>query len=166
MNRRKFVKTIPAMTILAGSVSGFAGRAPGSMELQAIVLPQPEKDGGKSVLAALLERKTTRTISSKELPLQLLSNLLWAAFGVNREKAGLDKKGRTAPSASNSQEIDLYVALPAGVYVYEAVPNRLLPVAAGDFIWMGPYCPQWFGALGKGEATYLIYKDWNRHPLT
>ncbi len=40
------------------------------------------------------------------------------------------------------------------------------PVAAGDFIWMGPYCPQWFGALGKGVATYLIYKDWNRHPLT
>ena len=39
------------------------------------------------------------------------------------------------------------------------------PVAAGDFIWMGPYCPQWFGALGKGEAMYLIYKDWNRHPL-
>jgi (S)-ureidoglycine aminohydrolase len=40
------------------------------------------------------------------------------------------------------------------------------PVAAGDFIWMGPYCPQWFGALGKGVARYLIYKDWNRHPLT
>ena len=39
------------------------------------------------------------------------------------------------------------------------------PVAAGDFIWMGPYCPQWFGALGKTPAKYLIYKDWNRHPL-
>jgi len=39
------------------------------------------------------------------------------------------------------------------------------PVAAGDFIWMGPYCPQWFGALGKQPAKYLIYKDWNRHPL-
>ena len=39
------------------------------------------------------------------------------------------------------------------------------PVAAGDFIWMGPYCPQWFGALGKAPAKYLIYKDWNRHPL-
>ena len=38
------------------------------------------------------------------------------------------------------------------------------PVAAGDFIWMGPYCPQWFGALGKTPARYLIYKDWNRHP--
>ena len=39
------------------------------------------------------------------------------------------------------------------------------PVTAGDFIWMGPYCPQWFGALGKAPAKYLIYKDWNRHPL-
>jgi (S)-ureidoglycine aminohydrolase len=40
------------------------------------------------------------------------------------------------------------------------------PVSAGDFIWMGPYCPQWFGALGKVPAKYLIYKDWNRHPLS
>ncbi len=39
------------------------------------------------------------------------------------------------------------------------------PVAAGDFIWMAPYCPQWFGALGRKPAKYLIYKDWNRHPL-
>jgi (S)-ureidoglycine aminohydrolase len=39
------------------------------------------------------------------------------------------------------------------------------PVSAGDFIWMGPYCPQWFGALGKTPAKYLLYKDWNRHPL-
>ena len=40
------------------------------------------------------------------------------------------------------------------------------PVTAGDFIWMAPYCPQWFGALGKNPAQYLIYKDWNRHPLS
>ena len=39
------------------------------------------------------------------------------------------------------------------------------PVTAGDFIWMGPWCPQWFGAIGKTPAKYLIYKDWNRHPL-
>ena len=38
------------------------------------------------------------------------------------------------------------------------------PVTAGDFIWMAPYCPQWFGALGKIPAKYLIYKDWNCHP--
>ena len=40
------------------------------------------------------------------------------------------------------------------------------PVKAGDYIWMGPWCPQWFGAIGKAPAKYLIYKDWNRHPLT
>ena len=43
--------------------------------------------------------------------------------------------------------------------------DKWYPVAAGDFIWMAPYCPQWFGALGKSPARYLIYKDWNRHPL-
>ena len=43
--------------------------------------------------------------------------------------------------------------------------NSWYPVQAGDFIWMAPYCPQWFGALGKSAAKYLIYKDWNRHPL-
>jgi (S)-ureidoglycine aminohydrolase len=40
------------------------------------------------------------------------------------------------------------------------------PVTAGDFVWMGPYCPQWFGAIGRAPAKYLIYKDWNRHPLS
>jgi nitroreductase len=63
----------------------------------------------------------------------VLSNLLWAAFGVNRERASFGKPGRTAPSASNSQEIDLYVALPEGVYLYEAGAHRLTPVVAGDF---------------------------------
>jgi (S)-ureidoglycine aminohydrolase len=43
--------------------------------------------------------------------------------------------------------------------------EKWYPVTAGDFIWMGPYCPQWFGALGKTKSRYLIYKDWNRHPL-
>ena len=65
--------------------------------------------------------------------MQVLSNLLWAAFGVNREQASFDKPGRTAPSASNSQEIDLYVALSEAVYLYEAVPHRLTPVVSGDF---------------------------------
>jgi (S)-ureidoglycine aminohydrolase len=43
--------------------------------------------------------------------------------------------------------------------------ERCYPVTAGDFIWMAPFCPQWFGALGKQPARYLIYKDWNRHPI-
>jgi (S)-ureidoglycine aminohydrolase len=50
----------------------------------------------------------------------------------------------------------------AGIY---RLGDSWYPVAAGDFIWMGPWCPQWFGALGKVPAKYLIYKDWNRHPL-
>jgi nitroreductase len=104
-----------------------------AQELQPITLLKPETEGGKAVLAALKERRTTRNISDKELPPQVLSNLLWAAFGVNRERGSFGKPGRTAASASNSQEIDLYVALPRGVYRYEAVPHRLAPVVAGDF---------------------------------
>ena len=52
----------------------------------------------------------------------------------------------------------------AGEGIYR-LGEHWYPVAAGDFIWMGPYCPQWFGALGKAPAKYLLYKDWNRHPL-
>jgi len=127
MNRRTFVKAVPAITMLTGTTSGFA------QDLQPITLPKPEKDGGKTVLAALQERRTIRDISEEKLPPQVLSNLLWAAFGVNRETAAFGKPGRTAASASNSQEIDLYVAMPEGVYLYEAAPHRLTPVVPGDF---------------------------------
>lgn len=133
MKRRKFVKTIPAMAAVAVAVTAYPGVLLNITELQTIVLPTPEKEGGKSVLASLSERKTTRSISSKPLPLQVLSNLLWAGFGVNRDSGSFGKKGRTAPSASNSQEIDLYVALPEGVYIYEATPHQLKPIASGDF---------------------------------
>ena len=108
-----------------------------------IILPEPERKGGKSVLEALQLRQTNRSISSKELPLQVLSNLLWAAFGVNREKASFNKPGRTAPSASNSQEIDLYVALKNGLYLYEAIPHQLTPISAGDYRMMS----------GRGSAA-------------
>jgi len=127
MDRRTFLKAVPAFTVLAGTTSGFAE------DLQPITLLKPQTEGGESVLAALWKRKTNRNISPKELPAQMLSDLLWAAFGVNRDKASFGKLGRTAASASNSQEIDLYVALPQGVYLYEAVPHRLKPVVAGDF---------------------------------
>ena len=133
MNRRTFVKTLPALTVMASTTASFAQDSPKpAQDLKPITLPKPETDGGKSVLAALKERKTTRNISAKELPPQVLSNLLWAAFGVNREKGSFGKPGRTAASASNSQEIDLYIALPDGVYLYEAFPHRLAPVVAGD----------------------------------
>lgn len=144
MNRGTFVKTLPAVTLLAGPAASLAQDATTTKpELKPIELPKPEMDGGKSVLASIKERKTTRNISSKELPPQVLSNLLWAAFGVNRPQGSFGKPGRTAASASNSQEIDLYVALPEGIYVYEAVPHRLKPVRAGDFR----------GRAGRGSAA-------------
>jgi Nitroreductase family len=102
-------------------------------DLQAIQLPVPSSRADMSVFAALQKRKTTREISATRLPLQLLSDLLWAAYGVNREIGPFGIPGRTAASASNSQEIDLYVALSEGVYVYDAVNNLLVPTVAGDF---------------------------------
>ncbi len=144
MERRTFVKTVPAITILASTASSFA------RDLPQIRLPKPEKDGGKTVLAALQERRTIRTISEEKLPLQVLSNLLWAAFGVNRETAAFGKPGRTAASASNSQEIDLYVVMPEGVYLYEAVPHRLTPIVIGDFRARA-------GRRGAATATVNIF---------
>lgn len=134
MNRRTFVKTLPTVAVLASTATAWPQAAPSpARELKPLLLPKPEKEGGKSVLAALQERKTIRNISARELPPQVLSNLLWAAFGINRDKASFGKPGRTAASASNSQEIDLYVALPDAVYVYEAVSHRLNPIVTGDF---------------------------------
>jgi len=95
--------------------------------LAAITLPKPKIQGGKPLLEALSERKTLRNIGPLALPRQSLSNLLWAAFGVNRP----DGK-RTAPSAQNIQDIDIYVFLQEGVYVYDAAAHALKPVLGGD----------------------------------
>ena len=98
-----------------------------------IQLPKPQIALGMPLMQALAHRRTTRAFEDKALPLQTLSNLLWAAFGVNRPrdvKAGL---GRTAPSAMNSQDIELDVVTADGVFVYEAEQNQLRPVLSGDF---------------------------------
>lgn len=83
-------------------------------------------------MEALSKRHSAREFASEPLPLQLLSNLLWAAYGINR----VDGR-RTAPSALNAQEIDIFVALPSGAYRYDAVANVLTLVAASDVrrIW-------------------------------
>jgi SagB-type dehydrogenase family enzyme len=97
-------------------------------EIQSISLPNPQMKGGKPLMEALSARKSMREFGSQELSLQTLSNLLWAAFGINRPESGK----RTAPSASNWQEIDIYVATSKGVYVYDAKNNVLKPVVGGD----------------------------------
>ena len=83
---------------------------------------------------------------------------------------GLDYAVNTmayAPGAALSQ-VEIHV-MEHGLLMLEGggiyrLGNSWYPVQKGDFIWMAPYCPQWFGALGKSPAKYLIYKDWNRHP--
>ncbi|HNS32989.1 MAG TPA: nitroreductase family protein [bacterium] len=91
-------------------------------------LPEPQISGGKPLMDALSQRKSLRSFSQKEISRQVLSNLLWAAFGVNRPESGR----RTAPSASNAQEIDIYVATAQGVFVYDAKANQLKPVIQED----------------------------------
>lgn len=97
-------------------------------ELRPIDLPKPQMTGGKPLMEALRDRQSTRSFQSKPLPAQVLSNLLWAAFGINRPESGK----RTAPSARNWQEMDIYVAMAEGTYLYDAKAQRLNPVLAGD----------------------------------
>jgi len=99
-----------------------------AQELKPITLSAPQTQGGKPLMQAFKDRKSAREFSSKELSLKVMSDLLWAANGINRP----DIAHRTAPSAMNMQEIDIYVAKADGVYVYDAKANKLLPVVAGD----------------------------------
>ena len=97
-----------------------------------VILPKPGLVRRLSVAAALERRKTTREIGDRELSLQTLSNLLWAACGVNRRKGPFDTPGRTAASASNSQEIDVYVLTGKGVFLYDPFQHLLKPVLQAD----------------------------------
>ena len=92
-----------------------------------IPLPKPNTTGGMPLMQALSARQSGREFSPEKLSLQALSNLLWAAYGVNRPDGR-----RTAPSASNRQTIDVYAALLEGVYLYNAKEHRLDLVVPGD----------------------------------
>ena len=97
-------------------------------QVQTIVLPKPETDGGMPLMKALSLRKAERSFSSQDLAPQELSNLLWATWGINRS----DGK-RTAPSASNKQQIAVYITLQTGVWYYDAQKNALTLALAGDY---------------------------------
>jgi len=97
-------------------------------QLKSLQLPAPQTDSGRPLMQVLKDRSTSRSFSARKLPPQVLSNLLWAAFGINRPESG----HRTAPSAMDRQEIDIYVATAEGLYVYEAKTHVLQPVIAGD----------------------------------
>jgi len=96
-------------------------------DLAVLQLPKPETKGGMPLMQALVARQSGREFSPEKLSPQMLSNLLWAAYGVNRPDGR-----RTAPSANNRQTVEIYAALSDGVYLYNAREHRLEPVASGD----------------------------------
>ena len=93
-----------------------------------IKLLAPQTKGGMPLMEALNDRKTMREFSSTELPLQVISDMLWAARGINRPDSG----NLTAPTAMNMQEIDVYVAKADGLYLFNAKDNILIPVLSED----------------------------------
>jgi nitroreductase len=98
-----------------------------AQESKPVQLLAPQMEGGKPLMQALKERATSRAFSPEKLPDQTLSNLLWAAVGVNRPDGR-----RTAPSAMNRQEIDIYVLAANGATLYEAKTHSLAPVVPED----------------------------------
>jgi SagB-type dehydrogenase family enzyme len=106
-----------------------AAVAQGDMALlKDLTLPAPRVDRGKPLMVALKERQSIREFTEAKLPIQTLSDLLWAADGVNRTETGK----RTAPSARNWQEIDVYVVMEDGAFLYDAKNNSLKMVARAD----------------------------------
>ena len=114
------------LTIMAG-ISFLSAQA-GASGPDRLSLPGPDTAGGKPLMQALAERKSTRAFSDKPVPEQELSNLLWAVWGVNRTDSGL----RTAPTARNSQALAVYVVLESGVWLYEPKEHALSRVLNRD----------------------------------
>jgi len=145
MNRKSLWKAgLMLFVVLIGAALVFAQEA---KEAKAVQLPKPQTDGGRPLMQVLKDRKSTRSFDAKPLPPQVLSNLLWAANGVNRPDGR-----RTAPSAVNWQEIDIYVVSADGVYLFDAKAHALNIVLAEDVRTMT-------GAQGfvKEAPVNLIY---------
>ncbi len=131
-----------------------------------IKLSAPNRTGGMPLMAALSRRQSSRSFSPKKLPDQVLSNLLWAAAGVNRADSGK----RTAPTAMNNQEIEIYAALQEGLYLYNAKKHTLELVVAKDlrlltgsqgFVKNAPlnlvYVADMSKAAGMGREDKVLY---------
>jgi SagB-type dehydrogenase family enzyme len=116
INRRRFL----GVMLMSKAVVAQGGSA--------VALPPPQTTGTVSLMQALRSRRSTREFSSRPLTQEVLSTLLWSAFGVNRPDSG----GRTAPSAHNWQEIAVFAALADGAYRYDARDHTLRRVVAGD----------------------------------
>jgi nitroreductase len=129
INRREFMKATATAGIMLSSGTILLGSRDiaHAKDLQPIPLPQSRPASGNTVLKFLEKRCTIREFGLEPLPAAVLSNLLWAAFGINRPDGR-----RTAPSARNRQEIDIYVANSDGLYLFDAKESMLRPVLVED----------------------------------
>ena len=144
-------------TIVVGSVvlsSALAAQDPAPVKL-----PAPKMDGGMPLMQALKARHSEREFGAAKLSPQALSNLLWAAWGINRPDGH-----RTAPSASNKQELEIYVTLPEGAFLWDAASNTLNPVAAGDL--RGATGTQPFPATAALNLVYVADMSKAGRPAT
>ena len=131
----------------------------GAQELKPIQLPAPVMDGGKPLMQVLKQRMSAREYAPDKLPMQTLANLLWAAWGINRTDGH-----RTAPSASNRQELEIYVTLPEGAFLWDAKANTLNPVAAEDL--RGATGTQPFPATAALNLVYVADMTKVNRPAT
>jgi SagB-type dehydrogenase family enzyme len=122
-------------------------------DLAPIKLLPPDTKGGKPLMQCLKERKTDRSFAVKKLPVEVLSNLLWAACGINRSDSGK----RTAPSARNWQEIDVYVVSEEGLYLYNAKTHTLDPLIKADLRKATTHFLQPSRSAVAGAPIQLIY---------
>lgn len=145
MNRRVFLKSVPGFIALLAAGPKLKGevnmkglavsedlsikteKMPDSNVQELIKLNEPDLKGGISLMQALKKRKSTRAFTDKRLTLHQLSDLLWAADGVNRENGK-----RTAPAALAMYSVDIYAVLPEGIYLYDVKKHELQLVAEGD----------------------------------
>jgi nitroreductase len=116
-------------------------------EQKPIQLSKPQI-AGNPLMQLLAKRSSAREFSTEPLPVNILSNMLWAAVGINRPESG----SRTAPTANNRQEIDIYVATASGLYLYDAKSSLLKPILAEDIRGMTGN-----QAFVKEAAVNLIY---------
>ena len=141
VNRREFLKA----SVATGAILSVAPGIALAQEPKPIQLVKPNMSS--PLMQLLGKRMSSREFSPEPLPVEVLSNLLWAAFGINRP----DGK-RTAPTASNRQEIDIYVAAANGLYLYDAKGNLLNPVLTEDIRAMTGRQP-----FVKEAAVNLVY---------
>jgi len=127
-----------------------AGEASSATPAKVKLLSAPDKIGGKPLMAALAARHAARQFADTPLSDQQISNLLWAAFGVNRPDD--PEKRRTAPTARNVQDIEVYILLPDGAHRYDAINNALVESSDKDVRTMG-------GGAGGGGAVLVYVHD-------